>query len=80
MATTAFNKERLFPPANRTEFEEETSDMLHLSTDLYGAEILTLRKILQKYLGSLEMWCWRRMEDISWIQRMKNEDVLQRVK
>jgi len=50
--------------------------MLLLSTDLYSAEIWTFRKILQKYLGSLEMWCWRRMEDISWTQRMKNEDVL----
>jgi len=36
--------------------------------------------ILQKYLGSFEMWCWRRRKDISWTQRMKNEDVLQRNK
>jgi hypothetical protein len=26
------------------------------------------------------MWCWRRMEKISWINHVKNEEVLQRVK
>jgi hypothetical protein len=33
----------------------------------------------QKYLESFEMWCWRRMEKISWADRVRNE-VLQRVK
>jgi hypothetical protein len=27
----------------------------------------------QKYLESLEMWCWRRMEKISWTDRVRNE-------
>jgi hypothetical protein len=26
------------------------------------------------------MWCWRRMEKISWIDRVRNEEVLHRVK
>jgi hypothetical protein len=26
------------------------------------------------------MWCWRRMEKISWTDRVKNEEVLHRVK
>jgi hypothetical protein len=34
----------------------------------------------QKYLESFEMWCWRRMEKISWTDRVRNEEVLQRVK
>jgi hypothetical protein len=34
----------------------------------------------QKYLESFEMWCWRRMEKISWTDRVRNEDVLHRVK
>ena len=25
------------------------------------------------------MWCWRRMEKISWIDHVRNEEVLQRV-
>jgi hypothetical protein len=45
---------------------------------LYGAETWTLRKVVQKYLESFEMWCWRRMEKISWTER--NEEVLHRVK
>ena len=30
----------------------------------------------QKYLESFEMWCWRRMEKISWTDHVRNEDVL----
>jgi hypothetical protein len=29
---------------------------------------------------SFEMWCWRRMEKISWTNLMRNEEVLHRVK
>jgi hypothetical protein len=35
------------------------------SIALYGAETWTLRKADQKYLGSFELWCLRRMEKIS---------------
>jgi hypothetical protein len=47
---------------------------------LYGAETWTLRAVDQKHLKSFEMWCWRRMEKISWTDRVRNEDVLLRVK
>ena len=40
---------------------------------LYGSEIWTLRKLERKYLESLEMWCWRRMEKVT------NEQVLVRI-
>jgi hypothetical protein len=43
---------------------------------LYGAETWTLRKVDHKYLESFEMWCWRRMERISWTDCVKNEEVL----
>jgi hypothetical protein len=39
-----------------------------------------MSKVDQKYLESFEMWCWRRMEKISWTGRVRNEDVLHRVK
>jgi hypothetical protein len=45
---------------------------------LYGAETWTLRKVDQKYLESFGMW--RRMEKISWMDCVKNEEVLHRVK
>ena len=54
---------------------------VHLSPiALYGAETWTLRAIDQKHLKSFEMWCWRRMEKISWTDHVRNEDVLLRVK
>ena len=49
------------------------------SMALYGAETWTLRAADQKYLESFEMWCWRRMEKISWTDRVRNEEVLFRV-
>jgi hypothetical protein len=33
-----------------------------------------------RVLESFEMWCWRRMEKISWTDHVRNEDVLLRVK
>ena len=46
---------------------------------LYGAETWTLRAADQKYLESFEMWCWTRMENISWTDHVRNEEVLLRV-
>jgi len=53
-------------------FEEETNKMLHWSMALYGAETWTLRAADQKYLESFEVWCWRRMEKISWTDHVRN--------
>jgi hypothetical protein len=36
--------------------------------------------MLHKHLESFEMWCWRRMEKISWTEHVRNEEVLLRVK
>jgi len=36
-------------------------------------------KTNQKHLESFEMWCWRRMEKISWTDRVRNVEVLLRV-
>jgi hypothetical protein len=47
---------------------------------LYDDEMWTLQKVDQKYLKNFEMWCWRRMEKISWTDRVRNEEVLHRVK
>jgi hypothetical protein len=43
------------------------------------AKIWTLRKAVQKYLESSQMWCWRRLTIIR-TDRVKNETVLQKVK
>jgi hypothetical protein len=46
----------------------------------YGPETWTLRKVDQKYLESFELWCWRRMQKLSWTGRVRSEEVLGRVK
>ena len=51
-----------------------------LSTVFHGAECWTLRKVNQKFLESSEILCWRRMEKITWTDRVKNEDVSHRVR
>jgi hypothetical protein len=48
-------------------------EVLRLEHSLYGAESWTLRKVDLKYLGSFEMWCWRRKGKISWTNIMRNE-------
>jgi hypothetical protein len=50
------------------------------SIALYGVETWMLWAVDQKHLESFEMWCWRRTEKIRWTDRVKNEEVLLRVK
>ena len=50
------------------------------SIALYGAETWMLRAVDQKHLESFEVWCWRRMEKISWTDHVRNDEVLLRVK
>jgi hypothetical protein len=46
---------------------------------LDSAETWTLRKVDQKCLERFEMWCQRRME-MGWKNRVRNEEVLHKVK
>ena len=34
---------------------------------------------MPSYLESFEMWCWRRMEKVSWTDHVRSEEVLLRV-
>ena len=49
------------------------------SMALYGAETWKLRVRDEKRLERFEIWCWRRMEKISWTDHVRNEEVLFRV-
>jgi hypothetical protein len=80
MAKAAFNKKKtLFTSKLDLNLRKKLIKCYIWSIALYGAETWTLWKVDQKYLGSFEMWCWRRMEKISWTDRVRNE-VLHRVK
>lgn len=45
---------------------------------LYGAETWTLKAASINRLEAFEMWCLRRMFRISWVQRVRNTEVLRR--
>ena len=81
MAKAALNKKRVLS-TNTLDLELRKKLMKRYiwSIALYGAETWTLRAVHQKHLESFEMWCWRRMEKISWTDHVRNEDVLLRVK
>jgi len=51
-----------------------------LSIALYGAATWTRRKVGQKYLECFKVWCLKRMEKISWIDHVRNKEVLHTVK
>jgi hypothetical protein len=81
MAKAAFNKKKtLFTIKLDLERRKKLVKCYIWSIALYGVKTWTLWKLDQKYLESLQMWCWRRMEKISWMDRINNEAVLHRVK
>jgi hypothetical protein len=81
MAKAEFNKKKtLFTSKLDLNLRKKLIKFYIWSIALYGAETWTLRKVYQKYLESFEMWCWRRMEKVSWSDRVRNEEVLRTVK
>jgi len=81
MAKAAFNKNRtLLTSTLDLELRKKLVKCYVWSIVLYGAETWTLRAVDHKHLESFEMWCWRRMEKISWTDHVRNEDVLLTVK
>jgi len=80
MARAAFNKKRaLFTSTLDLELRKKLVKCYIWSIALCGAEIWTIREVDQKYLERFKMWCWRRMEKISWTDLVRNEEVLLRV-
>jgi len=77
MAKAAFSKKKtLFTSKLELNFRKKLIKCYIWSMALYSAETSTLRAVEQKYLESFEMWCWRRMEKISWTDHVRNEEVL----
>jgi len=81
MAKGAFNKKRApFTSTLDLELRKKLLKCYIWSIVLYGAETWTLQTVDQKRLETFEIWCWRRMEKISWTDHVRNEEVLLRVK
>jgi hypothetical protein len=55
----------------RLKFKEETGQRLLTRYD--ASFVWCFRKVDQKYLGSFKKWCWRRIQNIIWTDRARNE-------
>jgi hypothetical protein len=74
MGKGVFNKQKtLFTSKPFSNLRKKLARRCFWSIVLYGVEIWILWKADQKYLVSLEMWRWRRMEKISWTDRLKTK-------
>ena len=72
MAKDAFNKKRaLFTSTWDLEMGKKLVKCYIWSIALYGAENWTLWAVDQEHLESFEIWCWRRIEKISWSDYMR---------
>jgi len=81
MPKAAFsNKKTLFTSTLDLHLRRKLVQCYIRSIALYDAGTWLLRNVYQKYPGSFKMWCWRRMEKISWTDRVRNEVVVHRVK
>ena len=81
MAKVALDKKRtLFTRTLDLELRKKPVKCYIWSIALYGAGTGTVRAVDQIQLESFEMWCWRRMEKISWTDHVGNEEVLLRIK
>jgi len=74
MAKAAFSKKTPFTSKLDLILRKKLIKCYIWSMALYGAETWTLRTTDQKYLKSFEMWCWRRMEKISWNDHVRKEE------
>ena len=49
------------------------------STLLYGCEAWTVSVEMERKLEAMEMWCWRRMLRVSWVERRSNASILEAI-
>jgi hypothetical protein len=81
MAEVAFNQEEnSFHQQTEVNLTKKVVNCYTWSTALYASEMLTHRKVYAKDLKCFQMWCWRRMEKISWTNRVRNVELLHTVK
>ena len=80
LAKEAFSKRKeLLTKSFSRRVKKKLIKTLVWTTLLYGCETWTIRKDEVRRLEAMEMWLWRRMERISYTERVTNEEVLRRV-
>jgi hypothetical protein len=61
-------------------FAREIKSRIAIAKAAFNKKETLFTSKLDLNLECSEMWCWRRMEKISWTDRVRNEAVLHRVK
>src|SRR6476619_3550882 len=76
MAKDAFNKRKeLLTRSIRMDLRKRLRKTLVWPVVLYGCETWTMRKEEINRLNVFEMWVWRRMVKVSWMDKRTNEQV-----
>ena len=62
--------------------EGETSESCGVpdTVVLYGAETWTMRKHERRKIDAFELWCWRRVLRVSWMERKTNISIIEKIK
>lgn len=77
MAKTAFNRRReLLTRGISRKVKKKIIKTVIWSVFLYGSETWSLKMEDIRRIEAFEMWIWRRMEKVSWVERKTNEEVL----
>ena len=72
-------RSRCRPKKMNLELKKRIVKCLVWSVATYAVEAWNLREADRKKIEAFEMWIWRRMEKISWRDKIMNNDVLNRV-
>jgi len=71
-------KKKLFTGKMNMELNKRIMKCFVRSVALYAAEMWTLTQTDRRRLEAFEMWIWRRMEKISWLNKVTSEKSAQR--
>ena len=76
------NKSRLIMHNASTTMETKVKlvKVLLFPIVLYGAETWTMRKHERRKIDSFELWCWRRVLRVSWMERKTNIWIIENIK
>jgi len=81
MAKATFSKRKaLFSSKVDLNLRKKQANCYIWGIGLYSSGTWILWEVDQQYLGSAEMWCWRREDKISWPDCLRKDKVLRRVK
>ena len=77
IAKTAFNRRKeLLTRGIRRKVKKNIIKTVVGSVLLYGSETWSIKTEYARRIEAFELWIWRRMEKVVWVERKTNADVL----